>query len=63
MDLATYDIGEAPAGSIVPGDTIDVIGKYASIDTLADAGRTISYELLTRLGPRLPRLYRNGDAS
>lgn len=63
MDLTTFDISEVPEDRIRPGDTIDVIGKYASIDTLADAGQTISYELLTRLGPRLPRLYRNGDAS
>ena len=63
MDLTTFDVSEVPEDRIRPGDTIDVIGKYASIDTLADAGRTISYELLTRLGPRLPRLYRNGDAS
>ncbi len=63
MDLTTFDIGEVPEGRIQPGDTIDVIGKYASIDTLADAGATISYELLTRLGPRLPRLYKNGTAS
>lgn len=63
MDLTTIDIGEVPEGRIQPGDTIDVIGKYASIDTLADAGNTISYELLTRLGPRLPRIYKNGAAS
>lgn len=63
MDLTTFDISDVPVDRIRPGDTIDVIGKYASIDTLADAGQTISYELLTRLGPRLPRLYRNGDAT
>lgn len=63
MDLTTFDIGEVPEGRIQPGDTIDVIGKYASIDTLADAGNTISYELLTRLGPRLPRIYKNGAAT
>ncbi len=63
MDLATFDISAVPEDRIRPGDTVDVIGKYASIDALADAGQTISYELLTRLGPRLPRLYRNGDAS
>lgn len=62
MDLTTFDISEVPEDRIRPGDTIDVIGKYASIDTLAEAGRTISYELLTRIGPRIPRLYRNGDA-
>lgn len=62
MDLTTFDIGEVPEGRIQPGDTIDVIGKYASIDALADAGNTISYELLTRLGPRLPRIYKNGTA-
>jgi len=60
MDLTTYDIGGLPKGAIVPGDTIDVIGKYASIDDLAKAGGTISYELLTRLGPRLHRIYTNG---
>ncbi len=63
MDLTAFDISDVPADRIVPGDTIDVIGKYASIDELANAGKTISYELLTRLGPRLHRIYANGAAT
>ncbi len=63
MDLAAFDIGEVPDGLIAPGDTIDVIGKYASIDAMANAAGTISYELLTRLGPRLHRVYANGAAT
>jgi alanine racemase len=62
MDLAAFDIGEVPEGLIAPGDSIDVIGKYADIDALAGAAGTISYELLTRLGPRLLRVYANGSA-
>ncbi len=62
MDLAAFDIGEVPENLIAPGDSIDVIGKYAGIDALTEAAGTISYELLTRLGPRLFRVYTNGSA-
>jgi alanine racemase len=40
------------------GDVATVYGGLVSIDRQADAHGTISYELLTRLGPRVPRCYR-----
>jgi alanine racemase len=39
------------------GDIATVYGGMISIDRQAEAAGTISYELLTRLGPRLPRCY------
>jgi alanine racemase len=39
------------------GDIATVYGGRISIDRQAEAAGTISYELLTRLGPRLPRRY------
>ena len=39
------------------GDIATVYGGLISLDRQAEAAGTISYELLTRLGPRLPRRY------
>jgi alanine racemase len=41
------------------GDVATVFGGLVSLDQQAEAAGTISYELLTRLGPRLPRCYRS----
>jgi len=59
MDLSTMDISEVPEGQLQLGDTIDVIGEFATIDDLANAGQTIPYEILTRLGSRFHRVYIN----
>ncbi|MGA1675173.1 MAG: alanine racemase C-terminal domain-containing protein, partial [Pseudomonadales bacterium] len=40
-------------------DWVEVFGAEHSIDELAVQAGTISYELLTRLGPRLERVYRD----
>jgi alanine racemase len=39
------------------GDVATVFGGLASLDKQAEAAGTISYELLTRLGPRVARCY------
>ena len=39
------------------GDVATVFGGLVSLDQQAKAAGTISYELLTRLGPRLLRRY------
>jgi alanine racemase len=39
------------------GDVATVYGGMISIDRQAEAAGTISYELLTRLGPRVERRY------
>ncbi|HYC30708.1 MAG TPA: alanine racemase [Gemmatimonadales bacterium] len=44
-------------GPVTPGDVVTVFGGVVSLDAQADAAGTISYELLTSLGTRLPRRY------
>ncbi len=61
MDLITVDVtghGEAAR----PGARVAFLGTDALIDDQADAAGTISYEFLTRLGPRCVRRYVGGAA-
>lgn len=60
MDMIMVDAGlpeEAPA----PGEVATIIGpdggREITIDRFAEWSGTISYEVLTRLGKRLPRIY------
>jgi alanine racemase len=54
MDMTMIDVGDAlPA----PGDVATVYGGRVSLDQQASAAGTIAYELLTALGPRVPRHY------
>ncbi|HMU62073.1 MAG TPA: alanine racemase [Gemmatimonadales bacterium] len=57
MDFTMIDVGaaEVPVGSIAT-----IFGGAPSLDTQASAAGTISYELLTRLGPRIVRRYSGG---
>ena len=55
MDLTIVYIGERD--DIQVGDEVEIFGKNASIETLADACQTIPYEILTRVAPRVKRLY------
>ncbi len=53
MDMITVDVSHL---ATVP-ESLSLLGPMQSIDQLADTAQTISYELLTRLGPRLKRRY------
>ena len=56
MDLITVDVthlDEVPA-------TLDILGPHQGADTLAAIAGTISYEVLTSLGPRYGRRYVGG---
>jgi alanine racemase len=53
MDMCMVAVGE----KVAPGDVATVFGGLISLDQQAEAAGTISYELLTRLGPRVPRRY------
>lgn len=55
MDLTMVDVGEA---AVRPGDVATLYGGLVSLDEQAALAGTISYELLTRLGPRVVRRYR-----
>jgi alanine racemase len=62
MDFLMVDLGDRGAAEIEVGDTATLIGNDGdheiTVDEAAGWAGTISYEILTRLGPRLPREYR-----
>jgi alanine racemase len=59
MDLTTVDLSAVP--DAVVGDVATLVGQdgpgQITIDEVAQRCGTISYEILTRLGSRLPRIY------
>ena len=58
MDLITVDITHLRD---VPR-TLDILGPHQTVDSLAEAGGTIGYEILTGLGPRYLRRYQERPA-
>lgn len=62
MDLTIVETGHLPA-SPRPGEMMEVIGPHQSADALADSAGTIGYEILTGLGRRYHRVYKDGDAA
>jgi len=63
MDQFVLDLGPAYAGAA--GDEVILFGRSAdgepSAEDWAQAAGTISYEIVTRTGPRLPRVLLGGD--
>ncbi len=57
MDLITLDVTAVPPEQARPGTIVSLIGGGAGLDDTAREAGTISYEILTRLGPRLERAY------
>jgi alanine racemase len=55
MDMCMAAVDE----KVALGDVATVFGGLISLDQQAEAAGTISYEMLTRLGPRLARCYRS----
>ncbi|MEE8515395.1 MAG: alanine racemase [Alphaproteobacteria bacterium] len=60
MDLITLDVSDVPMDRATPGAFVELIGEHLSLDAVADAAGTIGYEVLTRLGHRLHRVYVGG---
>jgi alanine racemase len=62
MDLLTLDVGELP---VEIGDPVLVFGEAEGerlpVEELAEAAGTIPYELLVRVGRRVPRVLEDGD--
>jgi alanine racemase len=58
MDLLTVDVTDLPEGAARRGGLATLIGDGMSIDDLAAAMGTISYEVLTSLGRRYHRVYK-----
>ncbi len=62
MDLLTLDVGELP---VEIGDPVLIFGRAAGerqpVEELAEAAGTIPYELLVRVGRRVPRVLEDGE--
>ena len=57
MDMITVDITDFPAGAVARGDTAELIGVDVSVDEVAQKARTNTFEILSRMGMRCPRIY------
>lgn len=57
MDYLMADVGDAP---VAAGDEVILFGQGVSADEVAEWAQTISYEILCRVGPRVPRVYLHG---
>jgi alanine racemase len=55
MDLMAVDVTGCEAAR--PGALVELLGPDIPLDEAAAAAGTVAYELLTRLGPRLQRVY------
>jgi alanine racemase len=58
MDLITVDVTGVPLNLAARGGWVEVLGARTTVDDLTDRAGTIGYELLTRLGRRVHRIYR-----
>ncbi len=55
MDMITVDVTNIADISI--GDIVELWGENIAVDTVAECADTISYELLTRVSERVPKVY------
>lgn len=55
MDQIIADVTNVPF--LVPGDEVELIGSHIPVTEVAERAGTIPWEILTSLGPRLPRVY------
>jgi alanine racemase len=54
MDMLMVDVGETP---VAVGDVATLFGGLVALDEQAALAGTVSYELLTRIAPRVERRY------
>jgi len=59
MDLITLDVSALSPDAARPGALVDLIDPARGPDALAEEAGTIGYEILTALGPRYHRVYRD----
>ncbi|MBL0375246.1 alanine racemase [Rhizobium sp. KVB221] len=57
MDSITLDVSALPSGTLKLGSLVELIGPHQTLEDIAAAAGTISYEILTSLGHRYHREY------
>jgi alanine racemase len=55
MDLVTLDVTDVPASVLKAGADVEFFGDTIPLEEAAAAANTASYEVITSLGPRIPR--------
>jgi alanine racemase len=55
MDMCMIDVTDIP--NVQPGDAVEIFGKHISIQEVAKAAETISYEIMTGISLRVKRVY------
>jgi len=60
MDMVSVDVSAIAKTRIKTGDAVEFIGDTVTLDDVAETAGTNAYEILTGLGRRLPRRYREG---
>jgi alanine racemase len=63
MDLVTFDVSAVDPALACRGATIDLLGPQHTVDDAAADAGTIGYEILTALGARYHRVYREMPAT
>src|SRR3954469_15440135 len=63
MDLMAVDITDLPDKTARRGHMVTLLGEGITVDELAHHFGTISYEVLSSLGPRYARIYKGGEAA
>jgi len=59
MDSTTFDVSAVPEARLAPGMLVDLISDQHPVDAVAALAQTIAYEVLTSLGSRYYRDYKN----
>ena len=59
MDLICIDATDAPASAVERGAPVEILGATIGIDEFGERAGTIGYEILTSLGRRYRRIYRD----
>jgi len=62
MDFTTVDVTSVPPELARRGAWVEVMGHRVTVDDLTDRAGTIGYELLSRLGQRVYRVYEGAEA-
>ena len=62
MDFTTVDVTRVPPELARRGEWVEVMGHRVTVDDLTDRAGTIGYELLSRLGQRVYRVYEAAEA-
>lgn len=57
MDLITLDVTDVPPRACEVGGEVELFGDTITLDEIARAADTANYEILTRMGARIPRRY------